>query len=482
MRRIVAIIAFAVALNLASSAQNDAAREFLKREMAERKIPGMQAGVVKDGNIIYLESFGTADLQHNVSVTNKSAFPIFSCTKAFTGVATMQLVEEGKLDLSAPISRYVDDLPPTWQSITIRQLLTHVSGLPNILRVLDPETLGIPNGQTEETLWQKVKQLPMDFATGERFSYNQTNYALLGKVIDKLAGKPFAAFFRERQFVVIGMKATSFGDSRDVLPNAVSTYRFTDRVDGERLDSPKLVSNYVEFPPFRRTASGLNSSAEDISKWIIGLQAGKLIKKESLATLWKAGTFNTGGPTQWALGWVTKPRPAHHAVIATGGSRTAFFVYPEDNMAVVILTNLTGSFPEDLADELAGIYNPAIAASDPVTALRMQLRKRGFDHAIEVYKELKARDPRFQPLENDLNDWAYRMMNGGGKPKEALEIFKLNAFLYPTSANVHDSLGEAYLTNGNREQAIKSYRKSLELDPKNKNAEDELKKLEKSPR
>src|SRR5678816_4178707 len=125
-----------------------------------------------------------------------------------------------------------------------------------------------------------------------------------------------------------------------------STYRFVTKLDGQQFETPRLVSNYVEFPPFRRTASGLNSSAEDIGKWTTALQQGKLIRRESLDTLWKPGLFLNGEPTQWALGWVTKPRPRHRAVIATGGTRAAFFVYPDDNMAVVVLTNLSGAFPE----------------------------------------------------------------------------------------------------------------------------------------
>lgn len=439
----------------------------LRREMQERKIPGLQAAVVQRGKIILLKSFGVADLQNSVPVTDKSVFPINSCTKAFTGVAIMQLVEEGKIELSAPVSRYLDGLPAEWQSVTIRQLLSHVSGLPNILRVLDPLTNGFENGMDEETVWTKVKSLPMAFPTGERFGYNQTNYALLGKIIDKLSGKPFAQVFNERQFQVAGMPSTGFGDSRDVVPNMAQTYRYVRNIDGQKLGADKLTNNYAEFQPFRRTASGMNSTAEDVARWIIALQQGKLLRtRTAVNTLWTAGKFNNGSPTQWALGWMTKPRSRHRAVIATGGGRAAFFVYPEDDLAVVVLTNLAGAFPEEFIDELAGIYNPEIAASDPVTVLRMELRKRGYERAAVVYNELKRRDPSFQPSETELNDWAYRMLNGGGKPKEALEIFKLNVFLYPESANVYDSVAEAYASNGEHELAIKNYKRSLELDPK----------------
>ena len=129
-------------------------------------------------------------------------------------------------------------------------------------------------------------------------------------------------------------------------------------------------------------------------------------------------------------------------------------------------------------DELAGFYNPEISASDPVTALRIALRERGYEHAIEVFNELKRKNPQFEPLERDLNDWGYRMLNGGGKPKEALEIFKLNVYLYPSSANVYDSVAEAYAANGQRALAIQNYKRSLELDPKNTNAVQQLKKLD----
>ncbi|HKR23555.1 MAG TPA: serine hydrolase, partial [Pyrinomonadaceae bacterium] len=98
--------------------------------------------------------------------------------------------------------------------------------------------------------------------------------------------------------------------------------------------------------------------------------------KAALNSLWTAGSFNNGSPTLWAIGWMAKPRPKHRAVAATGGSRAAFFVYPEDDLAIVVLTNLAGAYPEDFIDEIAGIYDPEIATSDPVTALRMELRER----------------------------------------------------------------------------------------------------------
>ncbi|GAB3927179.1 hypothetical protein GCM10028804_31930 [Larkinella terrae] len=446
--------------------------------MQERRITGLQLAVVQGGKIVLLNSYGLANVQDSLPVTNRSIFPIYSCTKAFTGVAIMQLVEEGKVDLAAPVSRYLEGLPESWRPVTIRQLLTHVSGLPDINRILNPSTYGLQGVGSEEAAWAKVQTMPMDFPTGEQFAYNQTNYVLLGKMIDKFSGRPFTQVYQERQFDVVGMPGTVFGDSRDVIPNKVQSYRYVTRLDGKAYDSEKLITSYGEHPPFKRAASGLNSTAEDIAHWVIALQQGKLLKtKSALTTLWTAGNYKNGNPTQWALGWVTKPRPSHSAVMITGGSVSAIFVYPEDDLAIIALTNLSGSYPEEFIDELAGFFKPEIPLADPLTALRMQLQQRGYAQALAIGDELKRKEKNSWPTENDLNDWGYRMMNGMGQVKEALEVFRLIVSLYPKSWNAYDSLGEALLKNGRKDEAISMYRKSVELNPDNQNGKNVLERM-----
>lgn len=122
MIRLFLLLSLVLSSQLFSSAQNRTAEveALLLREMRERRIPGLQAAVVRNGKIVLLKSFGVADIQNSVPVSDKSVFPINSCTKAFTGVAIMQLVEEGKLDLSAPVSSYLDGLPAAWQPVTVR--------------------------------------------------------------------------------------------------------------------------------------------------------------------------------------------------------------------------------------------------------------------------------------------------------------------------------------------------------------------------
>lgn len=473
------LLVLGVSVTTITKAQTDEVETLIRREMQERRIPGLQLAVVQRGKIVRLQSFGIGNVQYSTPVTDQSVFSINSCTKAFTGVAVMQLVEEGKVDLAAPVSKYLDGLPATWQPVTIRQLLTHVSGLPDILRVIESSPMN--RLMDEETAWTKTKAMPMDFPTGTQFLYNQTNYTLLGKIIEKFRGKPFAEVFQERQFQIASMPNTGFGDSRDVIPNKTQSYGFVTRQDGQTFPAGKLNNSYEIFPAYRRTASGINSTANDLAHWLIALQQGKLFQsKATLGALWTPGKYNDGTPTQWAMGWVTKPRPQHGAMITTGGGRSAVFVYPDDDLAIVVLTNLAGSSPEEFIDELAGYYNPEIPKSDPITTLRMQLRKRGFDQAQLVFEAEKKKNPVFQPTENDLNDWAYRMM-GRGQLNEALGIFKLNVSLFPESWNVYDSYGEALFRNGQKDEAIAMYRKSIALNADNKGGKEMLERILKTP-
>jgi CubicO group peptidase (beta-lactamase class C family) len=456
---------------------------YLRSQMQKRRIPGLQIAVVRQGKIVKLSAYGLANIQDSIPTTNQTLFTINSITKAFTGVAIMQLVEAGKLDLAAPISRYLDNLPGAWQAVTIKQLLTNTSGLPNIY---DDNDRIVSDGG-ESAVWAKLQTMPIEFAPGERFKYNATNYVLLGKVIDKLSGQPFIQFITERQLHIAGMPLTMFGDSHDVAPHSARGYTFFRNVDGERRRTDKLGNVFEEFSPFTRTASGMSSTAEEMARWIIALQQGKLLKaKTSLTTLWTPGALNNGSSVGfsnllngYALGWLTVTRPEHRAVAAVGGIRSALFIYPGDDLAVVILTNLQGAFPESFIDGVAGYYIPGIGLPPSIKALHIELMKRGFEHASEAVNAARQKDATFQLPEADVNAWGYRLLDQE-QTKEAVEIFKLNVSLYPESANTYDSLADGYFAAGDQALAIKNYKRSLELNPKNTHAVERIKELERN--
>ncbi|MBJ7313783.1 serine hydrolase [Rugamonas sp. CCM 8940] len=473
----VGVLLLGAALDAAAAAHGDsdprtsqAVLEFIQSEMRERQIPGLQIVVIKNQKIVLSKALGIASLQYGVPVADNSVFSINSATKSFTGVAIMQLVELGKIELQAPVARYLADLPADWQAVTIAQLLAHTSGIPDIL---DQRSSGLVAG-TPEASWKAVQTLPMEFAPGQRFSYNQTNYLLLGKIIERLSGEPFLQFIQRKQFDAVGMPNSSFGDSLDVIKNKANSYRLAD-------DGTTLKNVIEDFPASMRTGAGINTSAQELAKWLVALQQGRLLKTANLVQLWTPSTYSDGKPAPWAMGWPAIRRGEHRAVAGIGGGRSAFYVYPEDDLAVIILTNLAGAQPEQLIDTVAGYYLPALRKINgggyALYRLREQFGPSGFDDIDKKLRQVTEQYAVSAPSDGALNAWGYRLL-AKRQTKSAIAVLALAAQRYPDSANAHDSLAEAYEADSATGPAIQHYRRSLELNPKNQPAIDRLKLLE----
>ncbi|WP_312175570.1 serine hydrolase [Chryseobacterium sp.] len=479
-------ILFAALFSKHLTAQNttDSIDLFIKQKMVQSNIPGLQLAIVRNGKIDKLKNYGLASLEHQVATRSGTTFSINSMTKAFVGVAIMQLQEQGKLNVKDPISIYIDDIPNEWKSIRIDQLLSNTSGLPNNI---DEKEQVLGDGD-ENRNWEMVRKLPMEFSPGDKFSYNQTGYYILGRIITKLSGRHFTKFIEENQFRPCGMVSTRFGDSNDVIPHNSNAYSTIYNDGGKWINDGKLHNAYATFPLFFRTATGIISTSEDLAKWLIALQSKKLLKNQSsLDQMFATARLNNGNiggfnklTNGYALGWPTVVREEHPALAPVGGMRSALFVYPQDNLSVIVLTNLQGSNPEWFIDEIAGFYLPdmkvknGFGLSKNLKFLRQQLLKNDFKDANKIFNKISKDDKNFSLTEDEVNSWGYQLIELG-KKNEAMEIFKLNTLLFPKSSNVYDSYGEILETLGNRREAILNYRKSLELNPDNTNAANYLK-------
>ncbi|MCC7702954.1 beta-lactamase family protein [Janthinobacterium sp. GW460P] len=458
------VVAASASQQRSSHAQQEIAA-FVRSEMQERQIPGLQLAVIQHGKVVLKRNFGLASLQYQVPVTDASLFSINSATKAFAGVAVMQLVQEGKVDLSAPIGQYLTGLPSAWQAVTVTQLLNHTSGLPDVLDQRRGKLVG-PQPDDAAAAWTAVQALPVEAAPGQRYRYNQTNYVLLAQLIERQSGQPFTGFIRQRQFEVAGMRHSGFGDAKDVVANKASSYVLDRGGKGYR--------NVIEdFPVFMRAGAGINSNAGELTNWLVALQSGRLLAPDSLKRLWQPTSLNDGKPAPWALGWPTIGRDGHRAVAGIGGGRSAFYVYPDDGLAVIILSNLAGGQPEQLIDTIAGFYIPALrqqrGGAYAAHLLRTKAASAGFDGLEQKLAAIRRQHGLSAPAEDDLNAWGYRLL-GRQQPKQALAVFQLGVQLYPQGANGHDSLAEAYEADGATALAVTHYRRSLELDPGNAHA------------
>lgn len=476
---ILVITSTLVSQQLVAQSTIDSIDVFIKDKMTQLKIPGLQLAIVKNGKLDKLSSYGLANIEHQVPTTSKTTFSINSMTKAFVGIAVMQLQEQGKLNINDPISNYISDIPERWKSITVKQLLSNVSGLPNNI---DEKEQVLGEG-LESKNWEMVRKLPMEFKPGEKFSYNQTGYYILGKIINSLSGQHFTQFIAENQIKPCRMTATRFGDSNDIIPNNAGSYSTIFNDNGKWINDGNLHNSYASFPLFFRTATGIISTAQDLSNWIIALQSGKLLKKqESIDQMFTTTKLNNGEiggfnklTNGYALGWPTVERDEHFAVAPVGGMRSALFLYPQDNLAIVILTNLQGSNPEWFIDEIAGYYFPdmkvqnGFGLSKNLKILRQNLIKNNYQNPYNIYQKLSQSNKNYTLTEDEVNTWGYQLLEQN-KKKEALQIFRLNTLLFPNSWNVYDSYGEMLETSGNRKEAIINYKKSLELNPDNSNA------------
>ena len=346
------------AVSASQDQANDQTRRLVRQIMLDERIPGLQLAVVKDGQIVLSEAYGLANVENGVLASRDTRLPLNSATKAFTGVAIAQLAEQGRVDLDAPASRYLDDLPMAWREVRVRQLLAHTSGLPDIL-----DANGLLGGGSEAQAWTAVSARPLEAAPGQRFAYNQTNYVLLARIIAQQSGMPYERFLATGQFSSARMARTTFGDSYDLIPDAATMYSLAPRTSDAADAPPRLSHWFYDIPPSLWAGGGILTTADDTARWLVALTEGRLLPKTALRRMWTAERLTDGCAGPWAGGWPVLRASPDLQVAGIGGARSAFVVYPDRDVAVVVLTNLVGANPQQFIPRIADFY--ARAASPP---------------------------------------------------------------------------------------------------------------------
>ena len=361
--RLLLLVALSVSALLADDVDN-----FIRAEMAKRRIPGLALAIVRDGKVVKQETYGLASVELNVPVRPDTVFMLASLTKAFTGAAVLALVDDGKIALDDPIAKHVPRLPASWGPVTVRQCLAHTSGLPDVIN--DEEKIEYFTWESAlSALASRPAQPP-----GARSLYNQTAYVLLGMLIRQVSGSAFEDFVAARFFKPLEMTATTFGDQVDLVPARASMYSAIEpsedrkgmlRRNGRPVVSPDrifAVHGYV-YPRFLFTGAGLNSTVVDLAKWEAALAAGRVIKPATLAESGRAFRLADGKEGDFGLAWMTGKRNGHAVVQLGGGGAVWRLGLPDDRLSVTVLTNLQGSSPITLTLGVAEIYVPELKAN-----------------------------------------------------------------------------------------------------------------------
>jgi len=326
----------------------DPVDRYIQQQMARYRIPGLSLAVVRHGSVIKLKAYGRASVEFDVPVTPESVFQTYSVTKILAGVAVLKLVEDGKVLLETSVTEVIQTLPPAWSGITIRHLLAHTSGLPEVSD--NPRFAALSDEQkgavTTEQMLTFAAEAPLRARPGEKAAYHRFGYTLLGVLVERIAQQPFADFLRERVLTPLGMASTRFGDVETVIEQRATAYN--------RSAGDLRVWQYTFG--FGNPGAGLNSSAADLARLMSSLDGTRLLTRESLATMWRPVALNDGTPQGYALGWTTGVRDGRRVVGHEGGGAAWVTHFPDDRLSVVILSNLNGARADAMQYEIAKMY------------------------------------------------------------------------------------------------------------------------------
>jgi D-alanyl-D-alanine carboxypeptidase len=191
--------------------------------MEKQHIPGVSLAVVRDGKVVLAKGYGLANVELSVPATTDTVYELLSVSKEFTAAAILLLVEEGKVSLDETVPKYLPDSPAAWKDVTVRHLLSHTSGITDYTDIR-PFFEMIRQDASPEELMKPVKERPLDFASGTRWRYSNSNYYVLGMILERVSGKKYADFLEERIFHPLGMMATQVNDMTDIIPNRASVF------------------------------------------------------------------------------------------------------------------------------------------------------------------------------------------------------------------------------------------------------------------
>jgi D-alanyl-D-alanine carboxypeptidase len=338
-----ALVTLLLAPQIARAEQVD---KYLKTQMQEHRIPGLTLKVIRDGKTIKTAAYGLANIELNVPTKPETVFEIGSITKQFTAAGILLLAQEGKLSVDDKISMHLKGTPEAWANVTIRHLLTHTSGIKSYTGLNGYQ---LWRHLTQEQFIQSIGKEPMDFKPGDSWKYCNIGFNLLGYIIENVSGKNYWDFMRQRVFQPLGMTATTNRLPSLVIPNRAAGYEQTNHVWMNRdSDLTEVFS-----------AGAIASTVGDLAKWDAALDGDRLLNAASKEQMWTPVKLNDGKARKYGFGWNVDAVEGHKN-IGHGGSTSGFSAsnqrFPDDRLAVIILTNTDEEIATTLAKKVATFF------------------------------------------------------------------------------------------------------------------------------
>ena len=326
--------------------------EFIQNQLESQKAPGMALLVMQNGTIVKQQGYGYSNLELRVPVTPDTLFQSGSTGKMFTAAGILLLAQDGKLNLDDRLAMYYPDAPAAWHRISIRQLLTHTSGIKDYGEY-DSGDLDYRKDYSDAEFLAAMQKLPLEFEPATQWSYSNSGYLILGLLITKLTGKDYSEYLAERLFRPLGMQTAQLISERRITPNRAAGYQLDDH--------GALVNQDWVAPGLNRTADGaLYFSLRDLAAWEKALAARSFMSTQSFNDWWTAVRLANGSRYPYGFGWRLSEQRGEPVILHGGawqGFRAAIVRYPQQQLAVTLLVNAAQVDAPEIARGVAGLVD-----------------------------------------------------------------------------------------------------------------------------
>jgi len=433
-----------------SNHKNEKIDTYINDVMQRYGIPGAAVAIIKNNEVIHEKYYGLANIEHDVPVTNTTIFPLLSTTKIPVAVSIFKLMENEKINLEDNIGDYLTDLPKSWKKIKIKNLLSHSSGLPEILNY---------EKDVEKVAFEKVYKDSMKFKTGETFDYNQTNFCLLDRIIEKVTGQQFEDNILE-QFKNEKSQVLFSNNMLEIVKNRANRYTFFNNRNHFELDAQRN-------EPFLHSGNGLNMSLTDFIEWNSNFQNGNFISEKTKLKMWEKFNYTGQGPN-FSYGWEIHPINGRLSYAFSGGYTTEYRIFQENDLTIIWLTNGFKQFyrTNPIINYIAGLVDEDLKDRDAINSEKITkiFENNDTDKAINKYYELKKENSDKLNVGNVLNSIGYAFLREN-EVENSIKVFELNVKENPTIWNYYDSLAEGYMNNNDIGNAILFYEKASKMNP-----------------
>jgi len=409
--------------------------------------------VADRGEVVVKEGVGLANMEWNIANAPDTKFRLGSITKQFTAVLVLQMVEQGRIDLQAPITRYLPDYPAqTGDRITIHHLLNHTSGIPGYTEI---PTFGetVRNRYTPTQFIEFFSNLDLLFEPGTKYSYNNSAYFLLGVILEKVTGQSYEMLLRERIFSPLGMNDSGYDSTTPLLAKRAAGY-------DKRFDGSYVNTSFLDMSqPY--AGGSLYSTVEDLHKWDQALLGEKVLTSKSKERMF------TPGLSDYGYGWRITTRDGVTTIEHGGGINgfnTLITRNPDARRVIVLLNNTGGAPLGEIATGVRAILDgkAAVMPKQPAAlTLYQTYQKSGLAAVLAQAKEMQA-GTQYEAGRVELSQLAGHLL-AAGQPADALLLAKKIAEDAPKSADTAVLLAQAHRANGNRIEAVQAYSRAIDL-------------------